>query len=92
LQFDVRSQPQDGATRKRQKIDAARRHVLAEVGRGDIETLVGKLVQQLSLDQMDLSQVWLGRVGPYTRAVLDRHSLMRVALDAETGHDPDSFH
>ena len=40
---------------------------------------------QLGVDQVDLTQIGLARVARHTRAVLDRHAQMRIALDPKPG-------
>lgn len=45
-----------------------------------MESLVGKFVEQLRVDQMNLAQVPLARIGADTRAVLHRHAGVRVVL------------
>ena len=46
-----------------------------------------QLIVKLGVDQMDLAQIGLGGIARRPRAMLDGHSLMRVALDAQPGHE-----
>jgi hypothetical protein len=51
-----------GTGRQPQKIDAARRDVLAHLPGRDGEAVLPQLVVQLGMDQMDLAQIGLGGV------------------------------
>jgi hypothetical protein len=45
---------------------------------------------QFGVDQVNLTQIGLGRVARHPRSVLDGSPLMRIAVDAEPGHEPDA--
>ena len=42
------------------------------------------------MDEVDLAQVRLARIARDARAMLDRHALVRVALDTEPGQQTDA--
>ena len=87
LEDDVGTEVQAGAARQPQQVDAARRHVLAQVGRSDVEARLGELVEQLGVHEVDLAQVGLRRVGPHPAAVLHGLAGVRVPDDAQTFDD-----
>ena len=80
LKLDVRTELQNRSARERQKVDAAGGNVFAQVGRTNLETLIGKLVQQLRLDQMNLSQVGLIRIFCDPGTMLHRLPTVGISL------------
>src|SRR5262249_41055977 len=69
--------------RQPQQVDAARRYVLPHQPGPDVKPGVAQLVEQLGVDQMNLAQIGHSRVGGDPRAVLYRHALVSVTLDAK---------
>jgi len=58
----------------------------------DFETLVLQLGEQFDVDEVDLAQVWLGRVGGDAGSVLHGDPGVSVALDAKTSQQGDLFY
>jgi N-acyl homoserine lactone hydrolase len=81
---------QKGAPREAQEADATGSDVLPHLARFNIEAAFTKLVVELGLDQVNLSQVRLARVGPEPGAVLHGHPGVRVVVHTDTGHKPDA--
>ena len=50
-----------------------------------------RVVQELGVDEVHLAQVRLRWVARHARAVLHRRARVRVAFDAEPGHQLDAF-
>ena len=75
--------------RKRQQVYAAGGDVLAQIARHYREAGSRKLVMQFALDQMDLTQIGLGRINGHPRPMLHRDAEMGIALDAESGQQLD---
>lgn len=69
---------QSGADRKLEECNAVCGDVLAEVARPDLVSDRGEVIEQLSVDQMDLSHVRLVRVCPHPAAVLHCCPAMRI--------------
>ncbi len=72
-----------------EEIDASRGDVFSELSRTNAKTLRVQLVEQLGVDQVNLTKVRLVGVNPDAGPVLDKRPLMPIALDAEAGHDFD---
>jgi hypothetical protein len=80
---------QAGAGGEGEEVEAACRDVLAHVAGLHIEAGRVELIVQLSVDQVDLAQVGLGRVAGGAGAVLHGLAGVRVAFDAEAGDQAD---
>ena len=65
------------------------RDVFAEFRRTDAKALRLQFVEQFGMDQVDLAKIRLSGIDPDAGSVFDLPSLMRVPLDAESGHDLD---
>ncbi len=77
------------AFRKRKQIDAARGDVLAQVPGMHSESLGRELVEQLSVNEVNLPQVGLQGITRDARAVFDCGAAVRITLDAESGFECD---
>ena len=64
---------------QREQIDAARRDVLAEVTRHHRVAACAQFLEQLSVDEMHLAQVRLGRIARHARTMFHRRATMGVA-------------
>ena len=89
LKHHVVANSKQGGFRKSEKIDAARRNVFAELCRRQVKALRCQFVEQLGVDQVNLTKVRLVGVYSHSGAMLDQVSLMGVSLDAEPGDDLD---
>lgn len=90
-QFDSRrvSQAELGSGREAEQVDAMGGYVLAHHSRPESETATTELVVELGVEEMDLTQVRLGRVLTNPRPMLDRPAKMSIALDTETREKTD---
>ena len=84
------AQIQPRSDRQTEQIDTVGRDVLAHLPGRDGETGRAQFLVEFGVDQVNLAQVGLGRIARHPRAVLDRNALMRVAVDAEPGHELDA--
>ena len=88
----VGAEVEQGAGRQAEEVDAAGGHVLAEVTGGDPVPVSGDVVEQLSLEQVHLSEVRLVGIASHARPVLHQRTGMGIALDAEPLEQRDRRH
>ena len=65
-----------------EQIDATCRDVLSNRPRSHPKPSCIELIEQLLVDQVDLPQIWLGRILGNARTVLNSHSEVGITLDA----------
>jgi hypothetical protein len=65
------------------KVNAPGGNVLAHLAGANDEAFRSQFVEQFFVDQMDLTQVWLGGVPRNPRAVFHRLAHVSVTIDAE---------
>jgi hypothetical protein len=87
LDHGLPAQPQPGAAGKAEQVDPSRGHVLPHLARCEGERR--QLVVELRVDEMDLAEVGLPRVGADTGAVLHGGARVGVAFDPEPVDEPD---
>lgn len=85
----VGTQPQHGAGRQTQQIDAVGREVLAQVTRTHLVAYCSDLIEELAADQMHLAQVGLVRIVGDARAMLHSRARVSIAFHAQPGHQRD---
>ena len=80
---------QSGSCRQCEKINAGRSCVLSQGARRYGVAVTFLRIERLSLDQMELSQVWLNAEPLDVKQVLVALTSMRVAFHAEVGDNAD---
>ena len=85
----VRAKPQPGAARKRQQLESLGSHVLSEIARRDVETRCTEFFEKLTMNEVHLAQVRLGRIARHSRPMPNRGAGVCVALDTEAFYQPD---
>ena len=75
---------------KCQQVDATCCDVLTELAWFDIVPDCTQFLEQLDMEEMHLTQVWLRRIARHARAVLYRLAAVCVAFDSETGYQHDA--
>ncbi len=83
------SDAQPGARRQPQQVDPARGDVLAHLAVGDPEAGRPQLVLQLTVDEMDLTQVRPAAMAPKSGSVLHRRPHVHVSIDPKARQQPD---
>lgn len=74
---------------QRQKIDSARRDVLADVTGVYGKTFFRQFAEQLDRNEMDLAQIQMVRMFRRVRTMFDGHTTMRIPFDAKPGEQTD---
>tara|TARA_Y100000815_G_scaffold79281_1_gene68411 strand:+ start:948 stop:1421 length:474 start_codon:yes stop_codon:yes gene_type:complete len=89
--FQHRAGPdfEEGALGQGKQVDPPGGDVLSQVAGVHAETSGRKLLQQFAMDQVDLTQVRLGGIGPHAREVLDTLASMSIAPDAPPSFELD---
>jgi hypothetical protein len=77
--------------RQAEQIEAVGRDVLAEIANRDAEAGVLQLGEELGVDEVDLTQVRLGRVFAHPGAMLYGDALVGVILDPQAGEQSDAI-
>lgn len=88
----TRAEPKLGARGKAKKIDALGRYVFTHLPRQNGKPGRGKLIERLTLNQMDLPQIRLRRIARDARTMLYCRSAMSVAVHTQALHKRDTRH
>ena len=85
-QFDLclTSESQPRCAWKAEQIDAFGQDILPDQTGADREPLFLEFAEEFRMQEVDLSQVWLGRIDGHARSMLNRLATMRITLDAES--------
>lgn len=86
----VGTEVQPGAAGQAEEVQAAGGDVLAHLPRCDIEAAISQLVVELGMNEVDLPQVRLCRVGPNSGAMLHGHPGVRIVVHPDTGDKVDA--
>jgi hypothetical protein len=87
--FGFCPEPEDRVGRRRLEVKAAGKDILTQSSRASVKALRLELVEQFPMDEMDLPEVGLGRIGTNPRTMLYGLAHMSIALNPESFQDPD---
>jgi hypothetical protein len=80
---------EDRVSRQGQEVDASGKDILAKRPWANLKALRDEFLEQLLMDEMDLPEIWLGRVGTDPGSVLYGLAAMGISVNPETFQEPD---
>jgi len=81
---------QPGTARQLEEVETPGGDVLSHLARSDVEAAIAQLVVKFGMNEVDLPQVRLSRVGPDPGAMLHGHSGMRIVVHSDTDNELDA--